>query len=126
MVEEFKAAKSLKEKISDQYDEEIHHTNNPVLDPPKIEKNYLGKITQYIQKDNSFYFYDNKATVEVKVVSDEIIRVRLAPNSSFLSDFSYAVSDANQHVDLYELNEDKDSYRVQTNTVTCVLNKENF
>jgi len=126
MIEEFNAAQKLKEELSHQVEEEVHHVNNPVLDPPQIEKNYLGKIIQYIQKDNNFYFYDGNATVEIKVVSDEIIRVRLAPNSSFLADFSYAVVNANQHVDLFELLEDEKTYRVKTNTVTCILNKENF
>src|SRR5690606_33313468 len=126
MIEEFKAARILKEEFSSKFDEEIHHTNNPVLDPPRIEKNYLGTITQYLQKDNNFYFYDGNATVEVKVVSDEIIRIRLAPNSTFLADFSYAVVNSDQHVDLFELTEDEISYRVKTNAVTCVLNKDNF
>src|SRR5690606_38105468 len=107
MTEEFKAAQRLKGGIHTKFEDEVHHVNNPVLDPPKIEKNYLGSILQYIQKGIDFYFYDGNATVEIKVVSDEIIRVRLAPNSSFLTDFSYAVVDTNRHVDLFEMVEDE-------------------
>lgn len=124
MIEKFNTAQKLREEWNNQYEEEIHHTNNPVLDPPSIEKKYLKPIRQFIQQDNSFYFHDGVATVEVKVVSDEIIRVRLAPNSSFLKDFSYAVSNSTQHVDLFDLTEDDTSYRVRTNTVTCVIEKE--
>jgi len=126
MIDEFNTAQKQEKGLNSQLEEEVHHVNNPVLEPPQIEKNYLSKIIQYIQKDNNFYFYDGNATVEIKVVSDEIIRVRLAPNSSFLTEFSYAVINANQHVDLFELVEDEGTYKIKTNTVTCILNKETF
>jgi alpha-glucosidase len=107
-------------------DADIQHVNNPVLDLPQIVKKYLQKVTSYMQKENSFLFTDGSATVEVKVVSDEIIRVRLAPHSQFLEDFSYAVSNADQHVAVYAFQENEETYSVSTNTVTCVVNKENF
>lgn len=105
---------------------DIQHVNNPVLDLPQIVKKYLQKVTSYMQKENSFLFTDGSATVEVKVVSDEIIRVRLAPHSQFLEDFSYAVPNADQHVAVYAFQENEETYSVSTNTVTCVVNKENF
>ncbi|MFC6102918.1 glycoside hydrolase family 31 protein [Olivibacter domesticus] len=104
----------------------IQHVNNPVLDLPQIVKKYLQKVTSYMQKENSFLFTDGSATVEVKVVSDEIIRVRLAPHSQFLEDFSYAVPNADQHVAVYAFQENEETYSVSTNTVTCVVNKGNF
>ncbi|QNL49940.1 DUF4968 domain-containing protein [Olivibacter sp. SDN3] len=104
----------------------IQHVNNPVLDLPQIVKKYLQKVTGYTQKDNSYYFTDGSATVEVKVVSDEIIRIRLAPHGQFLDDFSYAVPNPDQHVTVYAFQEDENSYSVSTNTVTCVINKQNF
>lgn len=104
----------------------IQHVNNPVLDLPQIVKKYLQKITGYVQKGNSYVFTDGSAAVEVKVVSDEIIRVRLAPHSQFLDDFSYAVPNPDQHVALYAFQEEEDTYSVSTNTVTCVINKEDF
>lgn len=107
-------------------DADIQHVNNPVLDLPQIVKKYLQKVTSYMQKENSFLFTDGSATVEVKVVSDEIIRVRLAPHSQFLEDFSYAVPNADQHVAVYAFQENEETYSVSTNTVTCVVNKANF
>lgn len=104
----------------------IQHVNNPVLDLPQIVKKYLQKVVGYTQKDNSYYFTDGSATVEVKVVSDEIIRIRLAPHGQFLDDFSYAVPNPDQHVAVYAFQEDEYTYSVSTNTVTCVIAKENF
>src|SRR5690606_9235779 len=107
-------------------DEGMHHVNNPVLDLPEIVKNYLGPVAGYHQNGNNFYFTDGSACVEVKVVSDEIIRVRLAPKGTFLQDFSYAVPQADKHVAVYNFEEDQHTYRVKTNTVSCVVQKADF
>src|SRR5690606_20104940 len=79
-------------------DEGLHHVNNPVLDLLKLVKNDLGPAAGKHQKSNNCYFTDGSACVEVKVVSDEIIRVRLAPKGTFLEDSSYAVPQADKHV----------------------------
>lgn len=107
-------------------EEGIHHVNNPVLDLPEIVKNYLGPAVGFHQENNNYYFTDSSASVEIKVVSDEIIRVRLAPSGQFLEDFSYAVPQMDQHVAVYNFEEDQHAYRVMTNTVTCVINKADF
>lgn len=107
-------------------EESIHHVTNPVLDLPEIVKNYLGKVKGYHQENNNFYFTDGHAVVEVKVVSDEIIRVRLAPSGQFLTDFSYAVPQTNKRVTVFSFDEDEHHYFVKTNTVTCVIHKEDF
>lgn len=107
-------------------EEVVQHVNNPVLDLPEVVKNYLGAVTGYHQEDNNFYFTDGHATVEVKVVSDEIIRVRLAPSGQFLADFSYAVPRTNQRVAVFSFDENELNYMVKTNTVTCVIQKADF
>lgn len=108
------------------FEDEIHHVNNPVLDLPKIEKNYLSKVTGYTKEGNSFYFTDGRARVEIKVVADEIIRVRLAPEGVFLADFSYAVTETDKHSVLFTLEEDKENYKVKTNRTTCFVRKSDF
>src|SRR5689334_25342033 len=71
-------------------EEEFHHVNNPVTGLKPIVKKYLGAPTGAVQKGNKFFFTDGDAKVEVTVVTAEIIRVRLAPRSVFLDEFSYA------------------------------------
>src|SRR5690606_21715281 len=115
-----------KNEVVQVLEEGIHHVNNPVLDLPEIVKNYLGPVAGYYQENNNFYFNDGSASVEVKVVSDEIIRVRLAPKGQFLEDFSYAVPEPDKHVAVYTFEEDEHTYRVKTNTVTCVIGKDDF
>ena len=108
-------------------EDEIKYLNNPVvLTPEPIIKKYLTEVKEYTQDGNKFFFSDGDARVEVLVVSDEIIRVRMAPHGVFLTDFSYAVPEAELRVTVFKLTEDDETYRVSTDTVTCIINKKSF
>src|SRR3954466_9058056 len=69
----------------------FRHLNNPADGIKPIVKKYLGVPNHAEQVGNKFYFTDGDASVEVVVATPEIIRIRLAPHSVFLEDFSYAV-----------------------------------
>ncbi len=105
---------------------EIQHLNNPVIDLSPIVKQYLSRVKGVWQDRNKFYFSDGIAKVELRVVSDEIIRIRLAPNGDFLDDFSYAVPQVDQRISTFNFSENEESYTVSTNVITCKVNKENF
>ena len=107
-------------------EEDMQHVNNPVVGLEPIVKKYLSVVKEYTQDKNNFYFTDGNAKVQVKVVSDEIIRIRLAPQGVFLEEFSYAVEQPDQIVTVFGLHEDDETYRVETNIVACVINKSNF
>lgn len=112
---------------SDHIEEEIiQHLNNPVANLKPIVKEYLTGVKKVKKENNRFYFSDGNAKVEVRVVSDEIIRVRLAPHGVFLDDFSYAVPTVDQKVTTFSLKESEDFYAISTNTVTCKINKSDF
>ncbi len=107
-------------------EEDIQHVNNPIVGIKPIEKEFLGAVKEVRQENNKFIFTDGSASVEIRVVSDEIIRVRLAPHSVFLEEFSYAVPSLDQKVAVFNFTEDETHYFVSTNTVSCVINKANF
>ncbi|MFI5452431.1 glycoside hydrolase family 31 protein [Pedobacter sp. UC225_61] len=117
----------LAETIGSQTEEEvIQHLNNPVTSLKPIVKQYLTAVKGVKKEGNKFYFSDGNARVEVRVVSDEIIRVRLAPHGVFLDDFSYAVPIVDQKVTTFKLEESEEYYAISTNTVTCKVKKEDF
>src|SRR6201995_3683560 len=107
-------------------EEEFHHVNNPAAGIKPIVKKYLGVPVGAEQKDNKFFFTDGDAKVEVTVVTDEIIRVRLAPHSVFLEEFSYAVPKLEKKVSVFGLHEHENEYVVYTNIINCHISKENF
>ncbi|WP_069661032.1 glycoside hydrolase family 31 protein [Arcticibacter eurypsychrophilus] len=117
---------SLPEITIEQLEEGVQHVNNPIVGLKPIEKRYLQQVKEYKQVDNDFFFSDGESTVEVKVVSDEIIRIRMAPQSTFLEDFSYAVPKITYTASLFSLKETELDYIVETNTVSCIISKKEF
>src|ERR1700756_6024483 len=107
-------------------EDEFHHVNNPVTGLKPIVKKYLGAPTGAVQKGNKFFFTDGDAKVEVTVVTDEIIRVRLAPHGVFLDEFSYAVPKLEKKVSVFGMHEHENEYVVYTNIINCHINKEDF
>lgn len=109
-------------------EEVVQHLNNPVVvDLQPISKKYLTAVKKVKQIKNKFYFSDGDARVEVVVFSDEIIRVRLAPHSVFLEDFSYAVPNLEDtRAIAFTLKETEETYTIATNVVTCSIRKTDF
>jgi alpha-glucosidase len=107
-------------------EEEFHHLNNPADGIKPVVKKYLGVPNHADQLGNKFYFTDGDAKVEVIVVTDEIIRVRLAPHSVFLEDFSYGVPKLPTKAAGFTLHEDENEFRVSTYKVNCHIRKKDF
>ncbi|WP_343531819.1 glycoside hydrolase family 31 protein [Pedobacter sp.] len=107
-------------------EETVQHLNNPVTDLQPIVKQYLTSVKSVKKEGNKFYFSDGEAMVEVRVVSDETIRVRLAPHGVFLADFSYAVEQVDKKVTTFRLQDTPDAYLIETNTITCKVSKADF
>ncbi len=114
------------ENIQEIVEDTVQHLNNPVNVLAPIVKRYLSTVEEVQKIGNKFYFSDGEARVEVRVVSDEIIRVRLAPNGVFLDDFSYAVPVVDQKVNTFNIEEHEEFFAISTNTVTCKIHKKDF
>ncbi|MFD1768943.1 glycoside hydrolase family 31 protein [Sphingobacterium suaedae] len=127
MAESIKKEDFATDLLGEESLDNIHHVNNPVLDVPTIEKKYLGKVVSYVKDQSAFIFTDGKASVEIKVFSDEIIRVRLAPQGTFLDDFSYAIKkDLDLRPTSFSFDETVDTYCIRTSVAVCKIQKENF
>nr|WP_294942138.1 glycoside hydrolase family 31 protein [uncultured Mucilaginibacter sp.] len=107
-------------------DEEFHHLNNPADGIKPIVKKYLGVPNHAEQKGNKFFFTDGDASVEVTIVTKEIIRIRLAPHSVFLDEFSYAVPELPTKQVKFSLAETDLEFKVSTEAVNCHIRKQDF
>lgn len=100
---------------------------NPVItDVPQKKKEYLEEITSFWVSGRTYFFTDGESTVAIEIVSDKIIRVRLAPQGTFLDDFSYAIHNKEFKISKIEFTENKDNYYISTGTVTCRIHKRDF
>ncbi|MBK9732926.1 MAG: glycoside hydrolase family 31 protein [Chitinophagaceae bacterium] len=106
--------------------EVVQHSDIPDITVQPIAKQYLKEVKTLIPNGNRFYFSDGISEVEVKVVSDEIIRVRVAPMGDFLEEFSYAIDDHKFHLSRVEKRETADHYIIATNSVSCRVRKTDF
>lgn len=116
----------VKELTAEDLESGIQHVNNPIVGISPIEKQFLREVTGVKQDGNRFYFTDGSAVVEVFVISDEIIRIKMAPHGVFLGEFSYAVEDLQPKATLFFFEEKEDKYVVSTNTVNCHIHKKDF
>ena len=107
-------------------DEPFHHVNNPAADIKPVIKKYLGVPNAAEKLGNKIYFSDGDAKVEVTIVTDEIIRVRLAPHGVFLEEFSYAVPELSSKRAKFELLETEFEFLVSTPVVNCHIRKKDF
>ena len=107
-------------------EEEFHHLNNPAEAIKPIIKKYLGIPNHAHQVENKIYFTDGDAKVEVVIVTEQVIRIRLAPHGVFLEEFSYAVPKLQHKNIAFTLHENETEFRVSTNAVSCHIRKKDF
>ncbi|RVT96558.1 DUF4968 domain-containing protein [Mucilaginibacter limnophilus] len=107
-------------------EEGFRHLNNPADGIKPITKKYLGIPEKVEQLGNKFYFSDGDAKVEIIVVNEEIMRVRLAPHGVFLDDFSYAVPVLKNKPVPVTLTEDEKEFRLSTQIINCHVRKADF
>ncbi|MEO8887626.1 MAG: glycoside hydrolase family 31 protein [Mucilaginibacter sp.] len=107
-------------------EEEFHHLNNPAEAIKPIIKKYLGIPKSVEQAENKFYFTDGDAKVEIVVITEQVIKVRLAPHGVFLEEFSYAVPKIVTKNVAFTLFEDDNEFRISTSAVSCHIRKQDF
>lgn len=93
---------------------------------PIPTKQHLDSVEGFHQKDKGYFFTDGSAVAEVIPVCDEIIRVRLAPQGTFLEDFSYAIQPYNFVPPHVQVRQTDEYYAVATPVVECRIHKDTF
>jgi hypothetical protein len=91
-----------------------------------IGKQFLGTIHRVSSEGNKFFFYDLNACLMAEVISENIIRIRLAPNGHFLPDFSYALQDFPFQPVEVDFEEADTYYEISTPLTICRITKEGF
>src|SRR5438034_753837 len=90
-------------------------------------KHYPGKIVNHKRQGNVYWFYTEETILEVRIVSDKIIRFRYAADGFFQKDFSYALAhDLGDKLIRVKFREDTVKFEIVTNAVVCQLFKKNL
>ncbi len=90
-------------------------------------KYFPDEVKKAEKAGNYFYFYTTETILEVRVISDKIIRFRYAPDGKFKRDFSYAIRpDLKETLTALKLEEEGDSYVIHTSKIDVFVDKKDL
>ncbi|MCL6523812.1 MAG: glycoside hydrolase family 31 protein [Thermoflavifilum sp.] len=90
-------------------------------------KYYPEAIERWTREGNYFYFYAREIVLEIRVISDRIIRFRYTPEGRFQRDFSYAVSpDIRESIIFLDVQEDAQYIVLLTQQLQVKVDREHL
>lgn len=90
-------------------------------------KHYPDIIQTWKKEGNYFYFYTSTTILELRVISDKIVRFRYAADGQFQRDFSYAVSEKlEESPEFFDIREWADSFEIITTAIRVFVARENL
>jgi alpha-glucosidase len=100
----------------------------PVAPTNKYSIKYFPEaINRWEKEGNYFYFYTRDTILELRVISDKVVRFRYAAEGKFQRDFSYAVPPAlEEAIVFFDIQENEDSFEIYTNFIRVFIAKNNL
>jgi alpha-glucosidase len=90
-------------------------------------KHYPDVIKEWKKEGNYFYFYTSETILEVRIISDKIIRFRYAADGNFQRDFSYAVSDRMEESPVnFGLRQFEENFELYTDALRIFINRDDL
>jgi alpha-glucosidase len=90
-------------------------------------KYFPDRIKSWTQEGNYFYFYSSETILEIRVISDKIVRFRYGADGKFQRDFSYAVvPDLKESIVSFDIEEKQDFLEICTDFIKVLVHKENL
>ncbi|WP_126243298.1 glycoside hydrolase family 31 protein [Chitinophaga rhizosphaerae] len=90
-------------------------------------KHYPDNIQSWKKEGNYFYFYTSATILEIRVISDKIVRFRYAADGQFQRDFSYALSDKlEESPENFDIREWQESFEIFTTAIRVYVARENL
>ena len=97
------------------------------FDDKNIEEFYCGKIESWEKVNNSFVFHGENASLELTVISDEILKFRYGHYGYFEDDFSYAIDPMFQAPKVkYKFHEKKKEFVLKTSVLKFHISKSDM
>jgi alpha-glucosidase len=90
-------------------------------------KHYPDIIKEWKKEGNYFYFYTSETILEVRIISDKIIRFRYAADGNFQRDFSYAVSERLEESPVnFGLREFEENFEIYTEALRIYIARDDM
>src|SRR5690348_4318815 len=100
----------------------------PMIQDNKYSIKYFPDAVKRWEKEgNCFYFHTSETILEVRIISDRIIRFRYAADGTFKRDFSYAIAEnLKESIISFSLQEHEEAFEISTRKVNVLVAKENL
>jgi len=90
-------------------------------------KHYPDSIRKWQKEGNYFYFYTAETILEVRIISDKIVRFRFAADGKFQRDFSYAVSERLEESPVnFGIREFEEVFEIYTDAIRIWVARDNL
>ncbi|HEU4555984.1 MAG TPA: glycoside hydrolase family 31 protein [Chitinophaga sp.] len=90
-------------------------------------KHYPDGIRKWQKEGNYFYFYTSETILEVRIISDKIVRFRYAADGKFQRDFSYATSERLEESPVdFGMREFEEVFEIYTNAIRIWIARDNL
>lgn len=90
-------------------------------------KHYPDIIKEWKKEGNYFYFYTSETILEVRIISDKIVRFRYAADGNFQRDFSYAVSERLEESPVnFGLREYEENFEIYTEALRIYIARDDM
>lgn len=90
-------------------------------------KYFPDSVKSWKREGNYFYFHTSETILEVRVISDKVIRFRFAAEGSFQRDFSYAiVNDLKESIIYFDIREFEEVFEITTDAIKVFISKDNL
>lgn len=90
-------------------------------------KHYPDQVKEWKKEGNFFYFYCTETILEVRIISDKIVRFRYAADGTFQRDFSYAVADnLEEFPEKFNIFEWEETFEIRTAAIRIFIARENM
>ncbi|NQY67937.1 MAG: DUF4968 domain-containing protein [Flavobacteriales bacterium] len=90
----------------------------------KLQKEYFGEVLKINIEEDGLKIWGASACLRIYVLSDEIIRFRLSPDSHFPQDFSYAIQPNSLEHNGFTIKEKKKEIELKTKSIKIKINKQ--
>lgn len=100
----------------------------PVAPTSKYSVKYFPDgIKMWTKEGNFFYFYTSETILEIRVISDKVVRFRYAADGKFQRDFSYAtVREMKESIVSFDISDHDEFLEIFTDFIRVIVNKSDL
>ncbi|GAA4311698.1 glycoside hydrolase family 31 protein [Compostibacter hankyongensis] len=100
----------------------------PVAPTNKYSIKYFpDTVRSWTKEGNYLYFHTTETILEVRVISDKVVRFRYAADGDFQRDFSYAVpAELKESLVFFDIQENEETFEIVTALIRVLIDKDNL